>query len=55
MPVVDQPFVEVDGKEVDKMFVFHFSTMAWSHSGHAALFYYPNNNKRLYKRRGMYT
>jgi hypothetical protein len=29
MPAVDQPFMEVDGKEVDKMFVFHFSTMAW--------------------------
>jgi hypothetical protein len=22
--------VEVDGKKVDKMFVFHFSTLAWS-------------------------
>jgi len=30
MPAVDQPFVEVDGMEMDKMFSFHFSTMARS-------------------------
>ncbi len=30
MPAVDQPLVEVDGREVDKMLVFHFSTMARS-------------------------
>ncbi len=30
MPAVDQPVVEVDRREVDKMLVFHFSTMAWS-------------------------
>ncbi len=29
-PAVDQPLVEADGREVDKMFSFHFSTMAWS-------------------------
>jgi hypothetical protein len=27
---VDQPFVEVDGKEVDKVLMFHLSTLAWS-------------------------
>jgi hypothetical protein len=26
---VDQPLVEVDGREVDKDVVFHLSTMAW--------------------------
>jgi hypothetical protein len=30
MPAVDQPLGEVDGREVDKMACFHFSTMAWS-------------------------
>ncbi len=30
MPAVDQPVVEVDRREVDKMSVSHLSTMAWS-------------------------
>ena len=30
MPAVDQPFVEVDGKEVDKVFMLHLSTLARS-------------------------
>jgi hypothetical protein len=30
MPAVDQPLVEVDGREVDKMLVTHLPTMAWS-------------------------
>ena len=37
-PAVDQPFVEVDGKEVDKGVRFHFSTLVWSHSCHASSF-----------------
>jgi hypothetical protein len=42
---VDQPFVEVDEREVDKMLMFHFSTMAWSHSCHTALFYKPKQQQ----------
>jgi hypothetical protein len=30
MPAVDQPLVEVDRREVDKMLVSHLPTMAWS-------------------------
>jgi len=30
MPAVDQPFVEVDGKEVDKMLVYTLPMLAWS-------------------------
>ena len=29
-PAVDQPFVEVDGKEVDKGVVIPLTTLAWS-------------------------
>ena len=30
MPAVDQPYVEVDGKEVDKGVVCTLPTLAWS-------------------------
>ena len=30
MPAVDRPSVEVDGKEVDKVMLFHLSTLARS-------------------------
>ncbi len=53
-PAVDQPLAEVDRREVDKMLMFHFSTMAWSHSYHASSFISLYNSNKLYKKRGMY-
>jgi hypothetical protein len=38
-PAVDQPVDEVVREEVDKMLVFHFTTITLAHSCHAALFY----------------
>jgi hypothetical protein len=38
-PAVDQPVVEVDRREVDKMLLFHFTTITLAHSCHAVLFY----------------
>jgi hypothetical protein len=38
-PAVDQPLVEVDRREVDKLLVFHFTIMALAHSYHAVRFY----------------
>ncbi len=52
MPAVDQPFVEVGGREVDKMVCFHFSIMAWSPAATLPTFISTNNNNWLYKKRG---
>jgi hypothetical protein len=49
MPAVDQPFVEVDGREVDKMFKFHFSTMARSPAATLSSFIKLNKKHSLYK------
>jgi hypothetical protein len=52
MPAVDQPFVEVDGKEVDKMLMFHFSTLAWYTAATLPLLSsLHNNNKALQEKR----
>jgi hypothetical protein len=47
--------VEVDGKEVDKMFVCTLPTLAWSPAATLPSFISPNNNKWLYKKRGQST
>ena len=54
-PAVDQPFVEVDGKEVDKMLVYTLPTLAWSHSCHASSFIKLYKKYSLYKKRGTTT
>ena len=50
-PAVDQPFVEVDGKEVDKMFVSTLPTLARSTA--ATLPSFINLSKQqIYTKRG---
>jgi hypothetical protein len=51
-PAVDQPFMEVDGREVDEMLCCSLSTMAWSPAATLPSFISPNNNNWLYKKRG---
>jgi hypothetical protein len=53
MPAVDQPFVEVDGREVDKDVIFHFSTTAWFTAATLPLLLSLHNNNKLYKKRGI--
>ncbi len=55
MPAVDQPVVEVDGKDVDKDVVVPLTTLVWFHSCHAALFIKLNKKISLYKLRGQCT
>ena len=51
MPAVDQPFGEVDGREVDKMLCLHFSIMAWFTA--ATLSSFINLSKQqIYTKRG---
>ncbi len=52
-PAVDQPLVEVDGREVDKMVCCSLSTMAWSPAATLPSFIRSNNNNWLYKKRGL--
>ena len=52
MPAVDQPLVEVDRREVDKMLLFHLPTMAWSLAATLPSFIKLTQDKQLYKKRG---
>ena len=55
MPAVDRPFVEVDGKEVDKVLMLHLSTLARSPAATLPSFISSNNKYKLYKKRGQST
>jgi hypothetical protein len=52
MPAVDQPASGMDGRKVNKMFMCHFPTMAWSPSAMLPSFISLNKNNKLYKKRG---
>ncbi len=54
-PAVDQPLVEVDGRKVDKMFSFHFSTMAWFTAATLPLLLSFTSQNSLYNKRGIST
>ena len=54
-PAVDRPSVEVDGKEVDKMFVSTPPTLARSPAATLPSFISSNNKHKLYKKRGQST
>ena len=46
MPAVDRPSVEVDGKEVDRVLIFHLSTLARSPAATLPSFISPNRNTK---------
>ena len=52
-PAVDQPSVEVDGKEVDNDVVVPLSTLARSTAATLPLLFSLYNNNKLYKKRGL--
>ena len=54
-PAVDQPYVEVDGKEVDKGVIVPLSTLAWFPAATLPLLFSLYNNNKLYKKRGLST
>ncbi len=54
-PAVDQPFVEVDGKEVDKMECFHSPTLVWYTAATPPLLLSFTSQTSLYNKRGTTT